>query len=158
MNFYRSDVTPVALGPEGRPVEVYTYEDMSGLKRVLRQVLHRLVMEEDVSAEDIVVLTPKGRQRSDLWRLGMIGNFRLTDQWSTGSGEIFCSTVHSFKGLESPVVILAELDRWASQDMDTILYVGCSRACNHLIVLISADLPENVKQKLIRCQENVSHV
>jgi hypothetical protein len=148
MNFYRSDATPVALGPEGRPVEIHAYDDISGLKRTLRRVLHRLVMEEDVPAEDIVVLTPKGRQRSDLWRLGMVGNFRLTDQWAAGSGEIFCSTVHSFKGLESPVVILAELDRGASQYLDTILYIGCSRACNHLVLLVAEDLPGGITSRL----------
>jgi len=102
-----------------------------------------------VPSEDIVILTPKGRQRSSLWRLGPVGNFLLTDQWSTGSGEIFCSTVHSFKGLESPVVILAEIEPYITQDLESILYVGCSRACNHLIVLASADLSEDVKRRLI---------
>jgi hypothetical protein len=148
MQFYQSDHRPLAQGPLERPVEVHTYDDMGGFKRALRQVLHRLVVEENVPSEDIVILTPKGRQRSNLWRLGLVGNFRLTDQWSAGSGEIFCSTVHSFKGLESPVVILAELDRWASQDLDAILYVGCSRACNHLMLLVAEDLPGGIVSKL----------
>jgi hypothetical protein len=149
MRFYRSDQTPLAQGPLGRPIEVHTCADVGELKRALRQVLHRLVVEEDVAPEDIVILTPKGRQHSDLWRLGMVGNFTLTDQWSAGSGEIFCSTVHAFKGLESPIVILTEIEPRAAQDLETVLYVGCSRACHHLIVLASADLPEDVKQKLI---------
>lgn len=149
MQFYQSDQVPLAQGPLGRTVEIHTYADMNGLKRALRQVLHRLVAEENVFSEDIVILTPKGRQRSDLWRLGTVGNFRLTDQWPTSSGEIFCSTIHSFKGLESPIVILAEIEPNAAQDLDSILYVGCSRACNHLIVLASADLAEDVKQRLI---------
>jgi len=148
MRFYRSDQTPVALGPVGRPVEVHTYIYLGGLKRALRQVLHRLVVKEDVPPEDVVILTPKKRERSKLWRLGMVGNFSLTDQWSAGSGEIFCTTVHSFKGLESPVIILAEIDAYAAQDLETVLYVGCSRACHHLVVLASADLPEDIKQKL----------
>ncbi|HID64097.1 MAG TPA: hypothetical protein EYP49_15370, partial [Anaerolineae bacterium] len=149
MQFYQSDQTPLAQGPLGRTVEIHTYADMNGLKRVLRQVLHRLVVEENVFPEDIVILTPKGRRRSDLWRLGTVGNFRLTDQWSAGSGEIFCSTIHSFKGLESPIVILAEIEPYGAQDLEPILYVGCSRACNHLIVLASTRLSEDVKRRLI---------
>ena len=149
MQFYQSDQTPLAQGPWGRPVEVRTYAHLGGLKRYLRQVLHRLVVEGNVPPEDIVVLTPRGRERSHLWRLGPVGNFQLTDQWSAGSGEIFCSTVHSFKGLESPVVILAEIEPYGGQDLESILYVGCSRACNHLIVLASARLPEDVKRRLI---------
>jgi len=152
MQFYQSDQTPLAQGPFGRPVEVHTYDNMSGLKRALRQVLHRLVVEENVFSEDIVILTPKSRQRSDLWRLGMLGNFRLTDQWSVGSGEVFCLTIHSFKGLESPIVILAEIEPYAAQDPEPILYVGCSRACNHLIVMASTHLSEDVKQRLTLSQ------
>ena len=148
MQFYQSDQTPLAQGPLGRPVEVRTYTSVLGLRRALRQVLHRLVVEGNVPSEDIVVLTPRGQERSHLWRMGMVGNFRLTDQWSAGSGEIFCSTVHSFKGLESPVVILAEIEPYGAQDLESILYVGCSRACNHLIVLASTRLSEDVKRRL----------
>jgi len=148
MRFYQSDQMPLAQGPVGRRVEVRTYAHVGGLKRYLRQALHRLVVEENVPAEDIVVLTPRRREHSHLWRLGPVGNFRLTDQWSAGSGEIFCSTVHSFKGLESPVVILAEIEPYGAQDLEPILYVGCSRACNHLIVLASTGLSEDVKRRL----------
>ena len=149
MRFYQADQRPLAQGPLGRPVEVHLYHDVSGLKRTLRQVLHRLIVEEDMPPEDIVVLTPKGRQRSDLWRMGMIGNFLLSEQWSTGSGEIFCTTVHAFKGLESPVVILTEIDPYAANDLEPILYVGCSRACHHLVVLAAAGLSAEIQQKLV---------
>jgi len=148
MRFYRSDQTAQVQGPLGRPVAVYDYDDMGGLWRILRRVLHQLVSEENVSPEDIVVLTPKGRGRSHLWRMGAVGNFWLTDRWTTASGEIFCTTVHAFKGLESPVIILAEIEPNATQDLETVLYVGCSRACHHLIVLASAYLADDVKQKL----------
>ena len=148
MRFYESDQMPLAQGPLGRPVEVHTCDDKNSLKRILRQVLHRLTTSEDLLAEDIVILTPKGRERSLLWQLGMVGNFHLTEQWSTAGGEIFCSTVHSFKGLESPVIILAEIEPYAAQDLESLLYVGCSRACNHLIILVSTDLPMTLRQKL----------
>jgi superfamily I DNA/RNA helicase len=95
-----------------------------------------------------VVLTPRTRERSHLWHIGPVGNFQLTDQWSAGSGEVFCSTVHSFKGLESPVVILAEIEPYGSLDLETVLYVGCSRACNHLVVLASDRLSDDVKRRL----------
>jgi len=148
MQFYRSDQTPLAQGPLGRPVEVRTYVHVGGLKRALSRVLHRLVAQEGVSPKDIVILTPRGRERSHLWRMGPVGNFQLADQRSSGSGEVFCSTVHSFKGLESPVVILAEIEPYGALDLETVLYVGCSRACNHLVVLASERLSEDVGQRL----------
>ncbi len=152
MSLYQSDQAPLVQGPVGRPVQVHAYNDRGSLKRALRQVLHQLTAEENVPSEDIVVLTPKGRQRSDLWHLGMVGNFMLTDQWSAGSGEIFCSTVHAFKGLESPIVILTEIEPSVARDLDSILYVGCSRACHHLIVLTSTNLQEDMKKRLVQTQ------
>ena len=148
MRFYSSDQMPDAHGPPGRPVQIYSYLSTLGLKNGLRKALHRLIVEEAVPPDEIVVLTPKGRQRSQLWKLGPLGNCRLTDEWTTGSGEIFCATVHAFKGLESPVVILAEIDDYAAQDLETVLYVGCSRACNHLVVLASDNLAADVKDRL----------
>jgi hypothetical protein len=154
MRFYRSDQIPLVQGPLGRPVEVHTYAYVGGLKRLLQRVVHRLVVEENVHSKDIVILTPKGREHSRMWRVGPIGDFRLTDRRSGGDGHLFCSTVHSFKGLESPVVILAEIEPYADQDLDAILYVGCSRACHHLIVLASARLPEDVKRRLVSIQDH----
>jgi len=133
--FYRSEAKPEAVGPEGRPVEIYTYTETAELKRLLKRTLHRLVVEEDIAPEDIVVLTPRSDQRSALWGLGSLGNFRLTDQWAAGAADIYCTTVHSFKGLESPVIILTEIDQEASADLARVLYVGCSRARSHLVIL-----------------------
>ncbi|MCC7362111.1 MAG: NERD domain-containing protein [Anaerolineales bacterium] len=144
MNYYRSGTIPAALGPIGRPVEVHAYADGDALKQLLRQALHRLVSQENVSPEDIVVLTPRAAARSVLWRFGSLGNFRLTDKWAAGGADIYCTTVHSFKGLESPVVILAEIDEQAALDLETILYVGCSRAVSHLIVLAESNTAEAI--------------
>lgn len=148
LKFYRSDVTPVAIGPQGRPVERHTYAGAAELKRLLRQVLHRLIVEEGVPAWDIVLLTPKGRRRSQLWSLGALGNFRLVDQQTGASGEVHCTTIHSFKGLESPVVILAELDGEQAWNLDRLLYVGCSRASSHLILLTAGDLSDTISAQL----------
>jgi hypothetical protein len=143
MQFYRSDLMPEATGPIGRPVEEYTYSNSAELKAQLRGTLHRLIEKESVTPEDIVVLTPRSNQHSALWRLGQLGNYRLTDEWAAGGAEIYCSTIHSFKGLESPVVILAEVDSEVNGTA-ALMYVGGSRAMNHLIVLKAAGSTNSV--------------
>ncbi|MBU6455861.1 MAG: ATP-binding domain-containing protein, partial [Cyanobacteria bacterium REEB67] len=54
---------------------------------------------------------------------------------------IGCSTIKSFKGLESNVVIVTELDETIHSRPENVLvnelYVGLSRAKNHLIVMRS---------------------
>lgn len=148
MPFSRSEVTPQVIGPEGRPAEVTYYGSEHALKQALRRALHRLCVEEEVDTEDIVVLTPRARDKSLLRRWGFVGNFRLTDRWPPGSNEVYCTTPYLFKGLESPVVILVEVYPSSNQDLETLLYVGCSRARNHLIVLAEDGLPEDIRVRL----------
>ncbi|MBI3979475.1 MAG: ATP-binding domain-containing protein [Chloroflexi bacterium] len=132
--FYRSDHTTTASGPAGRPVDWIDYATPAELKRQLSVLLHRLVVEGRVPIDDIVLLTPRARDHSILWKLGQLGNFRLVDR-PGASGEILCTTIHQFKGLESPVVILVEVEPHTSQDLTKLLYVGASRARNHLTIL-----------------------
>lgn len=148
--FYRSEQLPTAIGPQGWPIERHTYTDQADLKRLLRQILYHLIVEEEIPAWDIVLLTPKSRERSQLWGLGQLGNFRLVDFPSDAGGEIYCTTVHRFKGLESPVVILAEIDNDQLWNLSTILYVGCSRARNHLALLTAHDLSAKIQTKLLQ--------
>ena len=44
-------------------------------------------------------------------------------------------SIRGFKGLESPVVILCELEDIDGETIDQQLYVGFSRARNHCIVV-----------------------
>jgi superfamily I DNA/RNA helicase len=55
------------------------------------------------------------------------------------------ATVHRFKGLESPVVVLAEIDeRISPEDLASLLYVGATRARSHLVVVASEPLAARV--------------
>ena len=47
----------------------------------------------------------------------------------------FC-TVQSFKGLESPAVILCDIEAIDDREPQSLLYVGMSRARSHLSVLL----------------------
>jgi hypothetical protein len=152
--YYRSDHPITAIGPAGRVVEVLKYQTEGDLKQLLRKQIHHLVRKEQVDPEDIVILTPRAPHRSALRQMGMLGEFSLTDT-PGGSGEIFWTNIYQFKGLESPVVILVEIDTHVRSNdiaeitIDTeaqlassrvvltpemLMYVGTSRARHHLIV------------------------
>lgn len=132
--FYRGGEPTRSHGPEGREVEVLRYREQQDLRKNLRKIIHQLTAIEGVDSEEIVVLSPHGREKSALWSLGDLGNYRLSEQ-PGGTGEILCTTIHQFKGLESPVVVLAELDQQIVDNLDNLLYVGASRASSHLVIL-----------------------
>ncbi len=144
VRFYRSERVPQAIGPEGSPPEVYFYRDSDDLHEHLRRLIHRFIAEEGLSNQDLVVLLG----HRNLPRRGRLGNFLLTDQWPPGKGEISCITVHAFKGLESPVVILAGLDEEVYPDFTTAAYVGMSRARTRLVILAPETLPDALRRDL----------
>jgi ATP-dependent exoDNAse (exonuclease V) beta subunit len=60
-------------------------------------------------------------------------------------------STHSFKGLERSVIILAGVGQQLTQeehDLNSLLYVGCSRARHHLIVLLPENADHRVKKAL----------
>ncbi len=148
--FYRSGRTPKAIGPEGRRPEIAYYHTEPRLKVLLSQVLHRLLVTERVRHQDIVILTPRAAEKSVLAQWGYVGNTRFVSQGVPGLGEVSYRSIHKFKGLESPVVILIEVRPSAHQELDTLLYVACSRAQNHLVVLADDGLPEDIRAHLLK--------
>ena len=148
VKFYEAEVSPAARGPVGRPVEVVFYDTPQYLRSTLQAVLRRLTVEERIPPDEIVVLTPRSLGKSRLLGGSSSGGPELTDTWPSSLGQVYCTTIYDFKGLERAVVILADIHPWPPEwdDMVRLLYVGCSRARNHLIVL----LPKNVRPKVQR--------
>jgi hypothetical protein len=122
-------------GPDGRKPQFIDVNHPDDLTAILRSQLHILIRREKVQPEDIVVLTPRSQRNSKLEEGKQLGNFILTWKPRSRKDQIECSTIHSFKGLERPIVILVELDHLKQDDKDLLTYIAVSRACNHLIVL-----------------------
>jgi hypothetical protein len=145
VRFYRSERLPRAIGPEGTPPEIYFYKDEADLHNQIRRQVHRFLVEEHLPSQDLVLLSP----RREWFRSGKrYGNFTLTERWPPASGEIYYTTVHAFKGLESPVVILAGLEEGVRPDVTTVAYVGMSRARNRLVVLVNEAAPASLRENL----------
>ena len=75
--------------------------------------------------EDIAVLTPAGREKSALRRRGSVDGFRLSE--TVEPGTVLSASVHAFKGLERPVVILAELGDGTEDLSSTCTWAGRGR-------------------------------
>jgi hypothetical protein len=142
--FYGGRERPLAKGPDGRPVEVLGYRDDDELARLLAIVLTNLVEGEQVPLEAIVVLTPAGKTKSRLRSRGSVDGFRLSGEVVPGT--VLTTSVHAFKGLERPVVILAELGGKHEEDVAQYLYVGGSRARDHLIVLAAEPVARQLRR------------
>ena len=61
---------------------------------------------------------------------------RPADGQAPGAGKLTFSTIHSFKGLDAPAVIITDLDEATSPSFKSLLYIGMTRATDRLIALI----------------------
>lgn len=118
-------------------------------------VLHRLRTDEKVRPWEIAVLTGTSLEKSDVWRQRTFGNEVLwngqvdADGRPTGrsAGQIepqpddviLCDSIRRFKGLERPVIVLVEL-RADEKKLDRLLYVGISRARQHVALIVPSEI------------------
>lgn len=156
VNSFYSDRKRISCnGPEGRTPELQTYRDSAEMLKSIQSVLNKLVNEEHVAVEDIVILTPHAQERTAL-KIGIkLGNFVLSDVPSQRRNEIQATTIYKFKGLERKVVIVAEVDDRFMYNPEILMYVGSSRARTHLLFFVDQNAPVEIKSQIeTACKPN----
>ena len=151
----------LALRDDGRPPEVVEADGEAATLEALRKVLHRLRVEEEVPPWDIAVLTGARLDSSVVWRTRRFGNEVLGNPAVDDAGQnlglaahdvpelpvdvILCDTIRRFKGLERPVIVLVELTEDDPARLRRLLYVGASRARQHLVCIGSPAVLEALR-------------
>lgn len=94
--------------------------------------------DEGFDLTEIVVLSPLGKNSvaasaSDPWLTQVLSP---EDGSKAVKGRLRYSTIHAFKGLDAPAVIVTDLDHIGSPNFDALVYVGLTRATDRLVTLI----------------------
>ncbi len=124
-------------GPQGRSPEIVYFASEREEDEHVRRILHRLVTEEKIEAAHIVLLTTRAPENTPFLPGKKLGNFVLME-WGDRNWrktDIRVSSVHRFKGLENRVVVLSGLEDNDPSWLDPLLYVACSRARAHLVIV-----------------------
>lgn len=101
----------------------------------------RGLKDDGYELSEIVVLSPlrdasTAATTSDPWLRQIL---KPADGLVARPGQVQYSTIHAFKGLEAPAVVITDLDETTTTDnFDSLLYVGLTRATDRLIALIEA--------------------
>jgi hypothetical protein len=109
-------------------------EDQSLLLREAVQALR----DDKYELNEIVVLSPLGSDSvaastTDPWLRQVL---KPADGRPRKRGELQYSTIHAYKGLDAPAVIVTDVDRGLVPNFESILYVGLTRATDRLYGLV----------------------
>lgn len=135
----------------GLPVDYQYYGSEHEQAPLLAAQVRRL-LADGVRPDDIIVLSPLRLSNSPVAAVDGGGTFRLVDVQDHAPTRsrvpvIRYTTAHAFKGLESPVVILCDIEHVGDGEPQSLLYVAMSRARSHLIMLVQ----ERAKPAIAAC-------
>ncbi len=138
-----------AIGACGAIEDPIIYSTPQDQQAKLETLLDRLTTARDLgySRKDIVVLSAVAETKSIAHSMAKTGRGwgrYLKVPEKAGSNDILYTSIHRYKGLESEVVIITDLQRDAFDDyMQTVLYTGISRARYKILFLVK----DTVKDK-----------
>ncbi|NOK00999.1 MULTISPECIES: nuclease-related domain-containing DEAD/DEAH box helicase [Myxococcus] len=120
------------------------YSTLAEQRQRLLASMDRLLVA-GLREQDIVVLSPRADDSSVAGLLHSAGHRQLRPlRKSTSAGGLGFGTIHAFKGLEARAVILTDIEEIADLGSQALLYVGVTRAQNHLTILMNNSLREQV--------------
>lgn len=127
--------------------EMLYYDSNAAQVAMLQELLARLY-DEGYSGREIVILSPRvdaaaAQLKDPPW------SDRVKPAETELPGGIRYCTIQAFKGLEAPVVIIADITSVGTADDHSLFYVGVTRATERLYVLASSDLKSAVVQLLL---------
>ena len=125
-----------SAGPDGPAVSFGSYSDSDDLNQLVAATIAGLI-DDGVNPSDITVLTGHSLQSTALKDGIRYGSHRLTAKPASDS-DVRLASIHRFKGLESPVVVLCEFEEVREEAARALWYTGLSRARSHLTVLLKA--------------------
>jgi superfamily I DNA/RNA helicase len=148
------DYERVLRPDDGVDPELHYYSSEANQRVLLVQVLEKLYREGFAGA-DIAVLSSKA-DASCLAASVSISPWkeRLRPLDNAGKGHIEYCTIHAFKGMEKPAVIVTDIQRVATSVAESLFYVAVTRALDKLEVFVDESTKEEVVNALLNIPGN----
>jgi len=146
------DVRTSEQQPLGQAVERIFFADPGDQLAAVDRAIAGL-SAEGFTARDIVVLGPRRLENSVLAGVSASGGLRIVDRGARkGGAAVTYATIQAFKGLESPAVVLVDIEPQPDAATDALLYVGMTRARTRLVMIMPqtsrAEVSRREKQHL----------
>lgn len=121
------------LQENGEEVQCVFYSDISDFKKKIKDIL-KFLRSEKIIPSDVVFLAPKKYANSILGEAGVEVN-ELGDNYDQQSPLPKFATIQGFKGLDSKIVILVDVDNIHKRNFSKFFYIAGTRARTLLYVV-----------------------
>jgi hypothetical protein len=129
---------------------IITYTDDHSQSENLIKLLNQLLSDDNYSLQEIVILSSRTDQDAIVNNLPKNWQPRLSPLRSGfKSNKIHYGTIHSFKGMESPVIILTDIENVTSSEAQSLFYVGITRALERLTIFVSKKVNREMSRILL---------
>jgi DNA polymerase III delta prime subunit len=115
---------------------VQFYQSHQHQQEIVCQTLDELI-EEGFRGEDIVILSPTAANSCAAQITKRPWCDRLRPVGSHTGGHIRYASIYAFKGLESPAVIVTDVENASGSDAESLLYTAITRTTERLILLVN---------------------
>ena len=143
---------PYRMGQvDGVPVDYLDYVDADSQRTALDKVLSRLATESDFAQGDVVIISKYRLEQSAAASLADSVRFRIRSVEQSHPRDrrmptFFFATAQAFKGMESKVIVLCDVERIDGDEDCSLLYVAMSRARSLLTVLLHVRTKSAVRE------------
>jgi ATP:corrinoid adenosyltransferase len=137
------------LRPDDRiePVISY-YSTPSQQRKELANTLERLC-KDSFTADDIVILSPKAGIRAAAGMMEKPWSDQIAPFEQAAPGRIRYTTIQSFKGLDSPAIVVTDIEHLTGEHFSSLFYVATTRALERLCILVHETAKADIIKALI---------
>lgn len=130
------DKKVMMINGEQTSISFFKGSHISGMTKLLKQLTDD---KQGYEYSDIVILSLKSEKDSIMNEVTKISGIPITRE-KTNSSVMF-TTASKFKGLESRVIIIVDIDEnsFTDEERKRLFYVACSRATQRLALIINGD-------------------
>jgi len=134
---------------DGINPEIKFYKNRSQAREMLEESLRQL-RAEGFSESSIVILSQRSDDSSlaSLLESGPSGSV-VRPYGNAGPNDIRYTSVHAFKGLEAPAIVLTDVETIHNQLAISLFYISVTRALQHLIILASSTVKAELTRTLL---------
>lgn len=121
------------LQENGEEVQCISYSDIQDFKKKVKDIM-KFLRNEKLEPSDVVFLAPKKYENSILCDAGIVVN-ELGENYEQHSTLPKFATIQGFKGLDSKIVIMVDVDNIHKRNFSKFFYIAGTRARTLLYIV-----------------------